>query len=150
MKTTTVPLKRLDRRSCIELPVYQTLGSAGADLQAAILKPIIISTGQRVMVPTGIAIALPTGFEAQVRPRSGLAAKFGITTLNSPGTIDQDYRGEIKVILINHGESNFTIEPAMRIAQLVIAPVVQANWVETENLDDTERGNDGFGSTGTD
>jgi len=148
MTPVQVRLKRLGHGRDIALPAYQTIGSAGADLQAAITTQVIINPGQRAIIPTGIAIALPSGFEAQVRPRSGLAAKSGITTLNSPGTIDQDYRGEIKVILINHGDADFTVLPAMRIAQLIIAPFVQAHWLETDQLTDTERGDGGFGSTG--
>ncbi len=115
---------------------------------AAIEQPVVLETGDHAVIPTGIAIALPAGFEAQVRPRSGLAAKHGVTTLNAPGTIDADYRGEIGVILINHGRQPFTVESGMRIAQLVVAPVAQAVWQETDSLDETARGDGGFGSTG--
>jgi dUTP pyrophosphatase len=120
------------------------------DLRAAVPddEPIVLRPGARAMVPTGLCIALPQGFEAQVRPRSGLAAKHGLTCLNSPGTIDSDYRGELKVILINLGEEDFTIRRGERIAQMVIAPVVQAQWQLVTNLDETARGAGGFGSTG--
>ena len=115
---------------------------------AAIDDPIIMNAGDIAMVPTGLSIALPTGYECQVRPRSGLAAKNGVTVLNAPGTVDADYRGEIKVILINHGKAPFTIERGMRIAQLLLAPVTRATFDEVENLDQTDRGSGGFGSTG--
>ena len=143
-------LKVLENGQGLPLPKYESLGAAGLDLLAAIdeRKNIIILPGKAEMVPTGIAIVLPFGFEAQVRPRSGLAAKNGITILNSPGTIDSDYRGEIFAMLINHSKINFEIERGMRIAQMVIAPVSQFNLVKTENLDKTERGSGGFGSTG--
>lgn len=130
------------------LPTYMTEGSAGADLFAAISEPILLEPGQWRLIGTGIAIALPDGYEAQVRPRSGLAAKHGITCLNTPGTIDADYRGEIKVILINHGQQAYVIQPGERIAQLVIAPVIQGQWVITEDLPPSERGTGGFGHTG--
>ena len=131
------------------LPAYQTGQSAGMDLAAAIDEPIVLAPHERVVVPTGIAIALPEGYEAQVRGRSGLAAKHGVMPANGVGTIDADYRGEIGVILLNTSTEPFTIEPAMRIAQLVIARYERAEWVEVENLDETERGKGGFGSTGT-
>jgi len=131
------------------LPEYATAQSAAVDLQAAIDGKLVLEPGKRAMVETGIAIALPAGFEAQVRPRSGLAAKNGVTVLNSPGTIDADYRGEIKVILINHGDVAFEIERGMRIAQLVVAPVTQVSWNAVADLDETARGAGGFGSTGT-
>jgi len=115
---------------------------------AAISEPMFIAPGKRAMVATGIAVALPVGFEAQVRPRSGLAAKHGVTVLNSPGTIDADYRGEIKVILINFGEIDFCVEPKSRIAQLIVAPVMQIRWDEVDSLPETARGDGGFGSTG--
>ncbi len=140
-----INIKRLKK---IDLPVYATADSAGMDLVAAIDESIEIRPGKRVLIPTGIAIALPKGFEAQIRPRSGLAIKNGITLVNSPGTIDADYRGEISVILINHGENSFTVEPAMRIAQMVIAAHNRTNWNEVENLEETARGTGGFGSTG--
>ena len=134
----------------LPLPKYESEGAAGMDLLAAIdaIKKIKILPGRAEMIPTGIAVALPLGFEAQIRPRSGLAAKNGITILNSPGTIDSDYRGEISAMLINHSKINFEIERGMRIAQMVISPVVQFNLIETQDLDKTERGGGGFGSTG--
>jgi dUTP pyrophosphatase len=134
----------------LPLPKYESDGAAGIDLLAAIdeKKRVKILPGRAEMIPTGIAIALPIDFEAQIRPRSGLAAKHGITILNSPGTIDSDYRGEISAMLINHSKINFEIERGMRIAQMVITPVVQFNLIETQDLDETERGGGGFGSTG--
>ena len=143
-------VKILENGYGLPIPKYESEGAAGLDLLAAIEenKSIIILPGRAEMVPTGIAIALPSGFEAQIRPRSGLAAKNGITILNSPGTIDSDYRGEISAMLINHSKVNFKIERGMRIAQMVIAPVVQFNLIKTEILDETKRGVGGFGSTG--
>ncbi len=129
-------------------PAYATQFSSGADLCACLEQDIIIASGSYAKVPTGLSIALPLGHEAQVRPRSGLAAKFGITVLNSPGTIDADYRGEIQVLLINHGKQDFTVHHGDRIAQLVIARYAQVSFVSTESLDTTERGQGGFGSTG--
>ena len=145
-----VPITRLPHGQGIPLPAYETAQAAGMDLRAAVPQdqPLGLHPGDRHAVPTGLAFALPDGFEGQVRPRSGLAFKFGITCLNSPGTIDADYRGEVKAILINHGPEDFIIRRGDRIAQLVIAPVVQAAWVEVESLDDTTRGVGGFGSTG--
>ena len=142
--------KILENGYGLPIPKYETEGAAGLDLLAAIGedKSIIILPGRAEMVPTGIAIALPKGFEAQIRPRSGLAAKNGITILNSPGTIDSDYRGEISAMLINHSKVNFEIERGMRIAQMIIAPVVQFNLIKTETLGETKRGAGGFGSTG--
>lgn len=148
MTTLNVDLKVLEHGANLPLPAYATEQSAAVDLQAAISGTVVIEPGQRAMVETGIAIALPAGFEAQVRPRSGLAAKNGVTVLNSPGTIDADYRGEIKVILINHGDAAFTIDRGMRIAQMVIAPVTQVGWNVVDDLDATARGAGGFGSTG--
>lgn len=130
------------------LPRYETAQSAGMDLRAHLADKITLQPMERAMVPTGLYFALPAGFEAQVRPRSGLAAKQGITVLNSPGTIDADYRGEVKVILVNLSKEPFEIENGARIAQLVVAPVTQAKWEEVESLDDSERGAGGFGSTG--
>lgn len=130
------------------LPQYATDGSAGADLYCASPHPIMLDKGDHYTAPTGIAIALPDGFEAQVRPRSGWAHKHGITVLNSPGTVDSDYRGEIGVILVNHGRETQWINPGDRIAQLIIAPVVRATWDEVESLDETVRASGGFGSTG--
>ena len=130
-------------------PAFQTPQSAGVDLLAHIQAPMTLQPMERKLIPTGIAIALPNGFEAQVRPRSGLAWKHGLTVLNAPGTIDADYRGEIKVILINLSETPYTITPNTRIAQLVVAPVTQFEWEPVETLDETKRGEGGFGSTGT-
>jgi dUTP pyrophosphatase len=134
----------------LALPAYETAQSAGMDLRAAVPEgqPLTLSPGQRAMVETGLAIALPLGFEAQVRPRSGLAAKHGVTCLNSPGTVDADYRGEVKVILINLGQDPFIIKRGERIAQMVIAPVTQASFEVVASLDETARGTGGFGSTG--
>jgi dUTP pyrophosphatase len=134
----------------LPLPAYETDGSAGMDLRAAVPEgaPVVLRPGARDMVPTGLAMALPQGFEAQVRPRSGLAAKHGVTCLNTPGTIDSDYRGEVKVILVNLGAEDFVIRRGERIAQMVIAPVVQATWNLADSLNETSRGAGGFGSTG--
>jgi dUTP pyrophosphatase len=132
----------------LPLPSPTTEGSAGVDLRAAISEPILIRPGERLVVPTGLRIAVPLGFEAQIRPRSGLALRHGISIPNAPGTIDSDYRGEIRVILVNLGDVPFEIRRGDRIAQLVVAPVVQAEWVEVETLDETERGSGGFGHTG--
>ncbi|MDB5397707.1 MAG: dut [Rhodospirillales bacterium] len=145
---TSIPIVRLPHGAHMELPSYATPHAAGLDLMAALAEPVTIAPGQRVMIPTGIAIALPVGFEAQVRPRSGLAAKHGVTILNSPGTIDADYRGEIKAILINLGNAPFVVEPNARIAQLIVAPVMQIRWEMAESLPETVRGEGGFGSTG--
>ena len=130
------------------LPKQTTALSAGSDISARLSKPFTLKSGEFALIPTGLKIALPPGFEAQVRPRSGLAAKFGVTVLNTPGTIDADYRGEVKVILINHGKSDFVINDRDRIAQFVIAPVVNTTFVQVEDLDVTDRGEGGFGSTG--
>ena len=146
---TILKIKRLENGKDLPLPKYETSGSAGMDLCAAIDEPIVIKSGEIKLVKTGIAIALEKGFEAQLRPRSGLALKNGITVLNSPGTIDSDYRGEVCAILINHSQVDFTITRGMRIAQMVIAACVQAQIAEVENLDETKRGASGFGSTGT-
>ena len=143
-----LPILRLPHARDLPLPSYATEGSAGLDLIAALDAPLELKPGARAAVPCGIAIALPRGYEAQVRPRSGLALKHGITMLNTPGTIDSDYRGEIKAILINHGDMPFTIERGMKIAQLVIAAHVSAELVESDSLDETARGHGGFGSTG--
>jgi dUTP pyrophosphatase len=146
--TPVIPITRLAHNSDLPLPAYETGGAAGMDLRAAVDEELVLKPGARAMVPTGLAFAVPLGFEAQVRPRSGLAAKAGITCLNTPGTIDSDYRGEVKVILVNLGEEDFPIRRGDRIAQLVIAPVVQAAWAEVASLDETARGAGGFGSTG--
>lgn len=134
----------------LPLPAFQTDGAAGMDISAALSAPIIIKAGDFAAIPTGLCISLPQGFEAQIRPRSGLAFKQGITVLNSPGTIDSDYRGEIKIALINHGKEAAQITHGMRIAQMVIAPVTTARLILTDTLDETQRGEGGFGSTGTD
>ena len=146
----TVPIVRLPHAADLPLPAYESAQAAGMDLRAAVPEdePLVLRPGSRFPVPTGLAFALPPGFEGQVRPRSGLAFKSGVTCLNTPGTVDADYRGEVKVILINHGEEDFTIRRGDRIAQLVVAPVVQAQWVEVESLEETARGGGGFGSTG--
>ncbi len=136
-------------RPSAAVPVYATEDAAGADLSADLDGPLILKPGERALVPTGIAIALPRGYEAQVRPRSGLALKHGITCLNSPGTIDADYRGELKVILANLGQDPFTVEPHMRIAQMIVAPVSRAKFSLVPELPGTVRGAGGFGSTGT-
>jgi len=135
-------------KSGAALPQYATPCSAGVDLRAAISEPIVLKSLQRAMVPTGLYMAIPEGFEGQVRPRSGLAAKRGVTVLNTPGTIDADYRGEIKVILVNLSADEFVIEPGERIAQMVFARHEKAEWEEVESLDETSRGEGGFGSTG--
>ena len=130
------------------IPVYKTSGAAGADVCAFLSEPVVIKSGEFAMIPTGLSFAIPEGYEIQVRPRSGLAAKNGVTVLNTPGTIDSDYRGEVKVILINHGKDAFTVNNGDRIAQLIVAPVTQGVFEKTDELDSTERGEGGFGSTG--
>lgn len=149
-KSIRVDVMRLPHAEGLELPDYQTAHSAGLDLMAALPRdaPVTLPPGARALVPTGLAIALPAGTEAQVRPRSGLAARHGVTLLNAPGTIDADYRGEVKVILINHGQEPFVVRRGERIAQMVIAEVRQARLVEVQVLDETARGAGGFGSTG--
>ncbi|MDF2367377.1 dUTP diphosphatase [Sneathiella sp.] len=148
MTDVTISITRLPHGESLPLPSYETADSAGMDIRAAVETAMEIPPGGRALVPTGFKMALPRGFEAQVRPRSGLALKKGITLPNSPGTIDADYRGEIGVILMNAGEETFVIERGDRIAQMVIAPVIQAGWREMETLDETVRGEGGFGSTG--
>ncbi len=145
-----VRFRRLAHAAGIKPPQYETALAAGADVRAAVPvdAPMILGPGERALVPTGLAIALPAGWEAQIRPRSGLAAKSAITCLNAPGTIDADYRGEIKVILVNHGAEPFSVHRGDRIAQMVIAPVHQAIFEETDALDETASGEGGFGSTG--
>lgn len=147
--TLTVQIKPLDHFGDLPLPKFETALAAGADLRAALEEDMSLAPGERALVPTGFAMALPAGYEAQIRPRSGLAYKHGITCLNTPGTIDADYRGEVKVLLINHGQEAFTITRGERIAQMVIAPITQPDFVQVETLDDTARGAGGFGSTGT-
>ena len=132
----------------VAVPSYETSGAAGADVRAFLNEPVVIPVGKRAMIPTGLFFAIPEGFEIQVSPRSGLAAKNGVTVLNTPGTIDSDYRGEVKVILINLGDADFTVNNGDRIAQLIVAPVTQGIFVKTDKLDETERGAGGFGSTG--
>jgi len=149
MTPIEVAIRRLEHGADLPLPAYETAGSAGLDLLAAVDADLILHPGERQLVPSGIAIALPSGYEAQIRPRSGLAAKHGITLLNAPGTIDADYRGEIKVILANLGADAFTVTRGMRIAQMVVAPVSRVVWSAAEALGDTARGAGGFGSTGT-
>ncbi len=141
-----VPVKRLPHFEGLELPAYATEGAAGMDVLAA--EDMTLAPGARHAVATGLAVAIPQGFEIQVRPRSGLALKHGVTVPNTPGTIDSDYRGELKVIMINHGNAVFEIRRGDRIAQLVLAPVTQATWLKVDELDETERGEGGFGSTG--
>ena len=150
MKKVSVSVRPLPHFEGLDLPAYETIGSAGMDVRAAVSQedPILLQAGERAMIPTGLSVAIPQGYEIQVRPRSGLAAKHGLTCLNTPGTIDSDYRGEIKVILINLGQDAFTIQRGERIAQLVLAPVTQLAWKEVDELDETERGAGGFGSTG--
>lgn len=144
-----VSVKRLPHNEDLALPSYESTSAAGMDLPAAVMEDVTLSPGERSLVETGLAIALPEGYEAQIRPRSGLAARNGVTVLNTPGTVDADYRGEVKVILINLGDEPFTVTRGMRIAQMVIAPVVQATMEQVDVLPDTARGEGGFGSTGT-
>ena len=146
MSDVTVKIQRLPHGVGLDLPAYASKDSAGMDLRAA--EEVVLKSGKWALVATGFAIALPPGYEAQVRPRSGLAAKHGVSLLNSPGTIDADYRGEIQVILINHGEKDFAVKRGERIAQMVVAPVSRARWDEAPGLDGTARGSGGFGSTG--
>lgn len=141
-----IMVKRLSDE--VDLPVYQTVHSAGMDLAACVDEPVVLPPHSRAVIPTGIAIALPEGYEAQIRGRSGLAAKFGVMPANGVGTIDADYRGEVGVILLNTSTEPFTVEPGMRVAQLVIARYERAEWTEVDDLDETERGAGGFGSTG--
>lgn len=144
-----VRVQRLPHGEGLELPSYQTADSAGCDLLAAIDQDRVLQPGERALIPSGLAIALPSGYEAQVRPRSGLALKQGVTVLNTPGTVDADYRGEVGVILINLGNEPVTITRGMRMAQMVVAPVTQAVFHLADSLDETDRGAGGFGSTGT-
>jgi len=146
--TVEIALRRLAHGAGLPLPAYATPGAAGLDLAAALDRPVELAPGVRALVPTGFAIALPAGYEAQIRPRSGLALKHGITVLNAPGTIDADYRGEIGVILVNLGQADFTVTRGLRVAQLVVAPVTMIAWRETAALPNSQRGAGGFGSTG--
>tara|TARA_R110000868_G_scaffold378658_3_gene644158 strand:- start:11935 stop:12381 length:447 start_codon:yes stop_codon:yes gene_type:complete len=143
-----IEFKKLPHAKDLPLPSYETESAAGMDIRAALESPVTLKPGERRLIPTGLQMALPSGYEAQIRPRSGLAIRNGITMLNSPGTIDSDYRGEVKVIAINHGQEDFIVNHGDRIAQMVIAPVVQLKIEEVSNLDKTERGEGGFGSTG--
>lgn len=148
-KTITLCWIDKDASADLSLPRYETKDAAGIDVSAAIQDPLTLHPGDRCLVGTGLAVAIPPGFEIQVRPRSGLAIKYGLTIINSPGTIDADYRGEIKIGLINLGQENYTIHRGDRIAQLIVAPVIQARIILADSLDDTERGAGGFGHTGT-
>lgn len=143
-----VPIHKLPGNEDLPLPGYQTEHSVAMDLHAAVREPLVLEPSEIGMVPCGFAIAVPDGYEAQIRPRSGLAAKYGVMVVNSPGTIDSDYRGEVKVILLNHGTEPFVIERGMRIAQMLIAPVPKVEWQSVEELPETTRGTGGFGHTG--
>lgn len=143
-----IQFKKLSHAKDLPLPGYESDSAAGMDIRAALPEPLVIKAGERVLIPTGLQMAIPTGYEAQIRPRSGLAIRNGITMLNSPGTIDADYRGEVKVIAINHGYEDFIVNHGDRIAQMVIAPVTKFPVDEVEELTPTERGEGGFGSTG--
>ena len=147
MSALAVAIQRLPHGADLDLPAYQSAGAAGLDLFAALSEEVILDPGARAVVPTGVAIALPDGFEAQVRPRSGLAARHGVTVLNAPGTVDADYRGEVKVLLVNLGTAPFAIRRGLRVAQLVVAPVARVAWDERERLPASARAADGFGST---
>lgn len=149
MKPVTVAIKRLANGAGLPLPAYATPGAAGLDLAAAVAADVVLAPGARALIPTGFAIALPPGYEAQVRPRSGLAVRHGISIVNAPGTVDADYRGEVMVCLVNLGAEPFAVRRGERIAQMVVAPVVAVALEETAALDDTARGAGGFGSTGT-
>jgi len=148
LQALTVYIQRLPHGQDLELPHYASEHAAGADLRAAVSEEVVLQPGEHALLPAGFCMALPAGFEAQVRPRSGLALKHGVTVLNSPGTIDADYRGEVGVILINHGSHAFHIRRGDRIAQMIIAPVTRVAWREVGKLDDTGRGSGGFGSSG--
>jgi len=147
--TATIAVTRLPHGADLPLPAYASADAAGMDLVAAITADLTLAPGTQALVPTGLAMAIPPGYEVQVRPRSGLALKNGITVINTPGTIDADYRGEVGVILINHGRDSFTVSRGMRIAQMVVAPVTRGVWQEVDTLPDSVRGTGGFGSTGT-
>jgi len=148
MQRIQVVLKQLPHAAGLPLPAYQSAHAAGMDLPAAVDEPVTIAPGARALIPTGLALAIPEGYEAQIRPRSGLALKHGIILPNSPGTIDADYRGELKIIVANIGDEPFVVQRGERIAQIVFAPVVQTQWQQRDELPDTERGAGGFGSTG--
>ncbi|MEE8351021.1 MAG: dUTP diphosphatase [Rhodospirillales bacterium] len=149
MNYIAIQIQRLAHGADLPLPAAATELSAGADLLAAVAEPVVLSPGQRAVIPAGIAIQLPGGFEAQVRPRSGLAANHGVTVLNAPGTIDADYRGEIGVILINHGDEDFSVTRGMRVAQIIVTPISRVVWQEVDELETSARGQGSFGSTGT-
>jgi dUTP pyrophosphatase len=146
---TMIAVQRLSHASDLPLPEYSTIGAAGADVVAAVGEDLVLAPGERAAVPTGLIMAIPPGFEVQVRPRSGLALRHGVTVANAPGTIDSDYRGEVKVILVNLGQEPYRLRRGDRIAQLIVAPVVQAQFVASVTLPSTDRGAGGFGSTGT-
>ncbi|ATX80321.1 deoxyuridine 5'-triphosphate nucleotidohydrolase [Mariprofundus aestuarium] len=148
MSNPIVHIQKLPHGEGIDLPFYATTHAAGADLRAAVDEDVMIAPGEHALIKTGFAMALPDNYEAQVRPRSGLALKHGITVLNTPGTVDADYRGEVGVILINHGKESFVVSRGDRVAQMIIAPFVQANFHEVSELSETERGSGGFGSSG--
>ena len=147
-ETPTVRVRRLSAAAGLPLPEPASPGSAGADLRAAVVDDLVLAPGERALVPTGLVLEIPLGWEGQVRPRSGLALRHGVTLLNSPGTIDSDYRGEVGVVLVNLGAAPFTVRRGDRIAQLVLAPVTRASWLKVDELDETQRGEGGFGSTG--
>ena len=149
MSAVEIAVERLPHGQGIELPRGASPGAAGLDVCAAVERDVVLARGARMAVPTGFRLALPPGYEAQIRPRSGLALEHGVTVLNSPGTVDSDYRGEVRILLVNHGDAPFTVSRGDRIAQLLVAPVARARCVETADLDATERGEGGFGSTGT-
>lgn len=149
MTNITINVKQLPHAEGLALPAYQSAGAAGMDVMAALAEPVYLAPGARIAIPTGLSISIPAGYEAQIRPRSGLAFRHGLTVVNAPGTIDSDYRGEIKILLINLGAETIEISHGMRIAQMVIAPVVQASLQEVDSLSDTDRGAGGFGSTGS-
>jgi deoxyuridine 5'-triphosphate nucleotidohydrolase len=146
----SIAVRRLPHAADLPLPIYATAASAGMDVCAAVDGELILEPGARVAVPTGLCVAVPPGFEAQIRPRSGLALKHGLTVLNSPGTVDSDYRGEIQVILANLGATPFSITRGMRIAQIIVAPIARVEWAESAALPESDRGKGGFGSTGLD
>jgi dUTP pyrophosphatase len=148
MNQIKIPIKRLNKKMDIPYPTYMTVHASGMDIYADVQETIVIESGERVLVPTGFAIAVPVGFEAQIRPRSGLAVKYGISLLNTPGTIDSDYRGEVKIILINFGKAPFEVKRGDRIAQMVIQSVCKACWEEVKELPDSKRMDGGFGHTG--
>jgi len=148
MNHETLQIKKLPHFRELPLPAYESVNAAGMDLRAALKEPVVLKKGERTLIPTGLQMAIPTGFEGQIRPRSGLAVKYGITMLNTPGTIDADYRGEVKLVAINHGEDDFTIEHGDRLAQMVLAPITKMPVMQVDHLPETKRAEGGFGSTG--